>query len=163
MKAPIQNFYEEITDDENEVYVCNHRINNQPCATQLFRFIHIASYILDDPSYICVDIDDTINTYERPNKKPRFITPDPQSAGKVTTSSSSASSPSAGSLSIIPSSMICEDIQVFCRNCEGFLGYRNETKIQFQFQQLTEIFIMDDDHCVDEFKHEPKTPSRRRP
>lgn len=153
MKAPIQNFYKEIVDHENEVYVCNHQIDNQPCATQLFRSLYIESYILDDPSYICVQDDNTINTYDKPKKKARYLHSDAQSAGKVATTS--------GELSLHAPSMICEDIEVCCRNCDGFLGYRNTTKIQFQFQQLTEIHITDDDHCVAEYPLETKTSSQR--
>lgn len=157
MKAPIQNFYEEIIDHQNEVYTCDHRIENKPCATHLFRAQNIASYILDEPSYVCVNIDDVINTYEKQTEKPRYPTLDGSTSGKVATLASTWNG-----LSLIPPSVINEDVEVYCRNCNGFLGYRDGTKMQFQYLKLAEIWVMDSDHCVAEYAVEVKSSRRRR-
>lgn len=156
MRAPILNFYEEIVDHQNEVYTCDHRIENQSCGTHIFRAQHIASYILDEPAYILVDVDDVINTYEKQTKTSRYLATDASSTGKVTSSSTSWNG-----LSLIPPSVINEDIEVYCLNCNGFLGYRDGSKMQFQYLKFAEIWVMDSDHCVAEYANESKSAHQR--
>lgn len=139
MKAPILDFYEEIVDDENDVYVCN----NKSCGAHIVRVIHIVSYKMNEPAIVCVEDNDCINVYSKPRKtheleRRHIIALSPKSNG-TTSFDVNARNGNGG-----------DELEVFCRSCDGFLGHRIGSLIHFVFENLDEVIINELDHCVHE-------------
>lgn len=134
MKAPIENFYEDIVDNDIEVYCCGHRHQNRVCEAQILRSIHIVAYKLDEPAVLCAEAKNCINI---------FVNPIPPSQTKPGWSAVNIEKATDGT-------------DVMCRNCEGIIGKCIENQIHFNYSQLRELWIGQHDHCVHEYGLESK-------
>lgn len=143
MKAPIESFYEEITDTDIEVYCCGHRHQNRVCEAQILRSIHIVAYKLDEPAVLCAEAKNCINV---------FVNPRPPPHAKAGWSAVSIEKAADGT-------------SVMCRNCEGIIGKCIENQIHFNYSHLRELWIGDHDQCVHEYgldsKQAPRATRRR--
>lgn len=129
MKAPIESFYEEITDNDIEVYCCGQRHQNRLCDAQILRSIHIVAYKLDEPAVLCVEAKNCINVFVNPIQ-PSQAKPD---------------------WSAVFIENAADDTNVMCRNCEGVIGKCIENQIHFNYSKLRELWIGNHDNCVHEY------------
>lgn len=127
MRAPIENFYEEIVDDNIDVYCCS----NRSCEVQIIRGIHVESRVLDEPPSATARARDCINIYVK--------------------SVRSATSPSCYAAATAETS--ATGTKVYCRNCDSVLGHcsgRATDQIVFDWYKLSELWICNEDECVRE-------------
>lgn len=137
MRAPIENFYEEILDNQtNEVFCCGHRFGTfQMCNTQIVRSINLKSIPStnnDNVSVSLAKVENCINIYVKPvkviNSTTEIIVQDKNPSDARTAA-------------------------VHCRNCESILGHLSPEKcIVFNENKLTELWLHQDDFCIREFR-----------
>lgn len=117
-------FLEEIDNDEKAVLLCHNRYLNKACGAHLLRTINV---IQSKPEMISAEDDNCINIYDEPES---------QSA-----KASSSAKPVDG-------------CRIRCMKCDGVVGQRNGTQIDFHCEKLKETYISDWDGCVNEIFNE---------
>lgn len=127
MRAPIENFNEEIIDDNIDVYCCS----NRSCEAHIIRGINIEEKILDEPAIVTAKADNCINIYIK--------------------SKQSIDSPTCYSATTFETSM--SGTKIYCRQCDNVLGYcegNGTDGIVFDWDKLTELWICNEDECIRE-------------
>lgn len=127
MRAPIENFNEEIVDDNIDVYCCS----NRSCESHIVRGINIEK-IFEESIIINAKASNCINIYVKSKRLIEIPTCYIATAIEI---------PKTGTI-------------VYCRNCDNALGYcsgNGSDEIAFDWHKLNELWICNDDECIKEF------------